>query len=317
MLRPSSASERPPMPERRVVFLSGLPRSGSTFLANLLNRHSHIHATATSPLYPLFERMRSAWSSEVTSLAQMDDDFEAAYARLIRSARAFIDAWVAESQQPVTIDKHRGWLSCIEALRALYPRVQIIVCLRDLRDVYGSLERQHRRTVLLTYPDDTEVNLVEARAGQFFSAHGVIGSPLRALQNLADIPDPLSHVFVVRHERLIDDSEASIAALLDWLGVPFERLPLTGVTQTTHEADSYYRFKFPHRIQPDLRRSAPNRDDLSPRVLNTIIERYAWFYRAFYGSHGDIDLTALTGVSSWSGQSISQDQPVARIHAES
>jgi sulfotransferase len=283
------------MCQRRLVFLAGLPRSGSTLLANILAQHTQLHATATSPLYPLFEKLRATWSSEVTALAQMDPDFEQVYARLVRSTRAFMQAWSADTPKPVTVDKHRGWLFCLETLRSLYPDLKMILCLRDLRDVYGSIERQHRRTLMLNYPDDTEHNLVEPRAAQFFSAQGVVGHPLRALRNLGDIPDPFSHLHVVRYEWFMENPPESLERLMRWLEVPVEELDLRHVPQTTHEDDSYYRFKFRHAIKPTVRQAALDRSDLSTRILATIVDQHRWFYRAFYDRNG-VNLDALRGV---------------------
>jgi sulfotransferase len=315
---PVSASPRSP------IFLSGLPRSGTTLLSNLLAQHSQLAVTPTSPLYALFEKLRTAWSSDPALLAQLDGDYDAVYARLIRSTRAFIDAWCADVDAGVdvnanvdanakantnanadadfsaggeggriTVDKHRGWLFCLETLRVLYPGFKMIVCVRDLRDVYASLERQHRKTLMLRFPDETEQNLVEPRAAQFFSASGVIGGVLRALRNLGDIPDPSAHLCIVRYESLIADPEATLGQLVEQLGLRAERFDLERVRQMTHEADSYYHFKFPHTIKGAVRAAPVDRRDLSPRVLATIVDQYGWFYRAFYGPRTGVDLSAL------------------------
>lgn len=277
----------------RIVFLSGLPRSGSTLLCNLLAQHPQVAASPTSPLYVLVETLRRTWSDEESLLAQLDADFPRVYTRLLRSTRAFIAAWCSDGDAPVVVDKHRGWLFAVETLRELLPDFQLVVCLRDLRDVYASIERQHRKTLLLTYADRLEQNLVDARAGQLFAPAGVIGGPLRALYNLADVADVRDHLYFWRYEDFVANPGNSTERLLRWLGLVPAELDPQRLRQVTHEADSYYRFKYPHRLAPGVTPSAGFRDaPVSPRILAAIARRFAWYYRSFYQPGGVVELAA-------------------------
>jgi sulfotransferase len=277
--------------KRSLVFLTGLPRSGSTLLCNILGMHAQIHATPTSPLSSLVESMRQSWSQDAALLAQLDTDFEQVYRRLGRATRAFMEAWSSDTEQPFTVDKSRYWLFIVETLRELYPDFKMIVCLRDLRDIYKSIELQHRKTLLLTFPGQLEQNLVEARATQLFAHTGTVGGPLRALANLNDVPDLRANLFFWRFESFIKDPSGYTEELLRWLGAQPETLSLERITQRTHESDSHYHFKFPHRVSPQL--SAPGSfmdADLSTRILNDIVSRNAWFYRQFYRADGVVRL---------------------------
>ena len=48
-----------------LVFLSGLPRSGSTILTSLLNQHPNIHATTTSPVLGMILNFGNNWENQV------------------------------------------------------------------------------------------------------------------------------------------------------------------------------------------------------------------------------------------------------------
>ena len=284
MLRVLSTEEQ--VQSSRVVFLSGLPRSGSTLLCSLLGAHPRVRAGATSPLHGLVETLRGAWSDDPTLLAQLDADLDGVQQRLRRALRAFILAWSADPERPVTVDKGRGWLFSVELLRELFPDFRLIVCLRDLRDVWASVERQHRRTLLLAFPDRTEPNLVDTRAGQLFAPSGLIGAPLRALANLGDLPDLAPHLYFWRYEDFAADPAGSLGRLFAWLGlepveVDFERLP-----EAPPESDSHYRFKYPHRAGARFQPPAREAEELSPRILAAIATRFGWYYRAFYAPEG-------------------------------
>lgn len=274
-----------------IAFLAGLPRSGSTLLANILAMHPQIHATPTSPLAPLVDAMRRGWSDDASLLAQLDMGYEPTYQRLTRATRAFIEAWSSAPDRALTIDKSRHWLTMIETVQALYPDFKMIVCLRDLRDVYKSIEIQHRKSLLLTFPGLVEQNLVEARAAQLFSPTGHIGGPLKALFNLNDVPDMRPHLYFWRFESFLQDPDGVTTDLLRWLDVEPLSLPLDQITQQTHESDSHVHFKFPHRIS--CRVTAPEgyaSADLSPRILSDIVNKHLWYYRQFYRSDGVVRL---------------------------
>jgi sulfotransferase len=285
---------------RRVVFLAGLPRSGSTLLCNLLGMHPEIKATPTSPLCRMVETLRRTWSEEESLLAQLDSDFDGVYERLGRAARAFIKAWSDDPGTRLTVDKSRAWLFAVEMVRELYPDFQMIVCLRDLRDVYASIERQHRRTLLLTFPDRTEQSLVDARASQLFSSMGVIGGPLRALYNLGDLPGVERNLYFWRFEDFLKDGPSSLDRLFGWLGLePMDWQPGEILQTTVPEADSFYRFKYPHNVGQSVRVPAGFRDEeFSTRILAAIVTRFAWYYRQFYRADGRVDLSSAGPESS-------------------
>jgi sulfotransferase len=60
---------------------------------------------------------------------------------------------------------------------------------------------------------------------------------------------------------------------------PF-KLDFDNIKQTTVEADSYYRFKYPHLIKNKL--TVPDFAPVSPRILSTVISKFEWFYKSYY-----------------------------------
>jgi sulfotransferase len=266
----------------KIVFLAGLPRSGSTLLCNLLAQHPELGATPSSPLCHIVQNMRRQWSDDPFLLAQLDDNFEEVYARLERSWRAFMLAWCAGDARMV-VDKNRGWLWCLETLRSVFPDFKMIVTLRDLRSVYTSIEKQHRKTLLLEFPDHLEHNLVDVRAKGLFDDGGLIGSVVRALNNVGDVPNISRHLYYVRYEDLLHSPQQALGSLTGWLGLEPHEFKLDDIEQVTVESDSHYRFKFPHKVQRKLEPPASAAEvQISPRILNEIRTRFAWYYDTYY-----------------------------------
>jgi sulfotransferase len=263
----------------KTVYLTGCPRSGSTLLCSILNTHSEITATPSSPLCSIVQKMKHEWSDEPFLLSQLDSNFDAVYDRLKRSTKAFIDEW-SRSDTKITVDKNRGWLFNVELIRHLYPDMKMIVCLRDLRGIYASVEKQHIKTALLDFPDHMEANLVDVRAANMFADQGIIGAPVKALYNLGDVPEIMDHLFIFRYEDLLQDKEKSLKALFEWLGVEPETIDFDNLNNCPQESDSYYRMKYPHVVKKGL--VAPENYAISPRILETIPAKFEWFYKTYY-----------------------------------
>jgi sulfotransferase len=203
----------------KVAFLAGLPRSGSTILANILGMHPEIKATASSPLCNIVQSMRKAWSNDQFFKAQLDKNFDEMNQKAHQTTMAAIRAWSWDQNKSVTVDKCRGWLHCIEWLRDVMPNFKMIVPIRDLRDVYTSVEKQHRKTLLLDFPDNMEHDLVDVRANALFNDGGIIGSPLKAMYNIGDIPDITRHLLIWRYEDFLKNPQEVMDKTFNFLEV--------------------------------------------------------------------------------------------------
>lgn len=87
-----------------IHFLAGLPRSGSTVLAAVLNQHPALHVTPTSGLIDLMGGMVAVWENNPAFAAQGSTKEE-----LFRLLRATVSSKYEHIEKPVVIDKSRGW----------------------------------------------------------------------------------------------------------------------------------------------------------------------------------------------------------------
>jgi len=266
----------------RFVGVAGLPRSGSTLLCQLLAEHPQIHSEGhSSPLCSALLRMRHGISDDDFFLSQLDVDFERAYAHLQSATRAFVRAWYHDCAAPIVIDKNRGWLRNFEYLLALEPDARLLVCVRELGQVYGSVEAQHQRTILLDFPDHTANHDRYNRADTLFAKDGVIGNPLRAIEAIQDLAvNVQQRIRLVKFEALMREPVATMAEVFAWLELPAQRIDPKNLTVRQHESDSHYRHKYPHRqsraIEPPVQHTIP------ARIQGEIERTYAWYYDHFY-----------------------------------
>ncbi len=266
------------------VGVTGLPRAGSTLLCQLLAQHPEIHCEGhSSPLCNTLLGIRRMISDDQFFLSQLDSSFDTSYAHLASAMRGFLHGWYHDSgAHQVVVDKNRAWLHAVELLLHIEPEAKLIVCLRELGQIYGSIEAQHQRTILVDFIDHLADYDRFGRADMLFAKDRVIGAPLIALQAVLDLPDAVKQrLYFVRFEDLVAQPVKCMSHLYAWLGLaPFEIDP-EKLTAGMQESDSHYRMKYPHRKATRMATPAPHA--VPPRIQKQIETVWAWFYRLYYG----------------------------------
>ncbi len=268
---------------KKIIYVTGLPRAGSTLLCQLLSHHPAIYSTGhSSPLNQALEKLRYTLSDEPFLLSQLDVDFELTYNRLLNAFRGFINGWFAESDKPIVVDKNRGWLHKIETVNLIDPDFRMLICVRDLGQIVGSIEAQHQKTLLLDFPDHLAPHSAYYRADALFKDDGLIGSPLKAIEQLQDIVDEKmkAKLCYIAFEALVEQPQETMNMIFQWLGLSDISIDCQNLTVKPHESDSYYRFKYRHETYPLIKPLAHHK--ISPRIVKEIHQHFAWFYEHFY-----------------------------------
>jgi sulfotransferase len=268
--------------DKKIIYVTGLPRSGSTLLCQLLGIHSHIYSTGhSSPLSQTLNQLRHNLSDNEFLLSQLDGDFDLAYQRLLNAYRGFIQGWFTETKKPWVVDKNRGWLNQLETVHLLDPDCKMLVCVREPTQIYGSIEAQHQKTLLLDFPDHLASLSRHARADKLFADDGVIGAPLKAIEATQDISESLQkRLYYVVFEHLIQDPIAVMQDIYRWLNIPAENFNPQCLPVKAPESDSHYRFKYSHQTRERI--SPPQAHIIPIRIEAEIQKMCTDFYQLFY-----------------------------------
>ena len=127
-------------------FLSGIPRSGSTILAAILNQNPATHVSTTSGLVHILDGMANTWST-APLLGEKDPDRDG----LAQAMRGVIDATYEHIDKPVIIDKSRGWPipTIMYAMgKVIGAKPKIIATVRNVADCAASFVRIAKPTDL-------------------------------------------------------------------------------------------------------------------------------------------------------------------------
>lgn len=120
-------------------FLSGLPRSGSTVLAALLNQNPKLHVTPTSGLIDTMGSLVASWEQNPANEVQGRDQEEC-----FRLLRSIATAKYEHIEKEVVLDKSRGWPEpkIMETMAKVLERpIKIVATVRDVADCAASFVR--------------------------------------------------------------------------------------------------------------------------------------------------------------------------------
>ncbi|MEJ6389558.1 sulfotransferase [Gymnodinialimonas ulvae] len=190
----------PESPEGRVIFVTGLPRSGTTLVETILDAHPQVGAGGEMPflgqaLAPSRDLLRRENRADPRALQQAGDR----YLTLARRRTGTPD---------VIVDKAISTFSRMgHAVRAL-PEARIVHVTRDPRDVGLSLYRNR-------FPDGLHRYAYDLTAmGRYIRLHDAVTAFWRAA-----LP---GQVHTIRYEELTADPETQIRALLEAVDLPWD-----------------------------------------------------------------------------------------------
>ena len=236
---------------KTIHMISGLPRSGSTLLCNILAQNPEMHSTPTSACHEALFVLRNAWGEWVEHKAAKS---------LANNLQPVLNATINayhNTDRPVVIDKGRGWLSLIELAEfALDRKVKIIVPVRGIPQILSSFEKLHRKTQAKNQGNYFQAQTIQGRAEHLLGAEQVLGLAYNRLKDamMRGLGDRLC---LVEFDDLTHNPKETLEDIYKFLELPNFEHDFTSVEQYTHEDDSVHGMDL-HTIRKDVK---PIKDD--------------------------------------------------------
>ena len=183
-------------------FLSGIPRSGSTVLAAILNQNPATHVSTTSGLVHALDGLANTWHS-----AGLLNENDPERKKLAQTMRGCIDAFYEDTDKPVIIDKSRGWPipQIMGAMNQVLNRpCKVIATVRPVPDCMASFVR-------VAKPDDLDKFMYSGQlADHLKAAYLSLDAGYRAM--------PDNFLFVV-YDELLADPKGQLDRIHEFLGL--------------------------------------------------------------------------------------------------
>lgn len=224
--------------------IAGVPRAGSTLLANILMQRPGVFVSNTSALAATCGAIKRIWFESPEVRKDMIRDTPSTDDRCVRVMRSVLESWHADRDELVVIDKSRIWNVNTLLLGSVMPEARVLVCVRDLRAVWASIELHAQKRPWaegsLLPTGSTEF----ARANHAFKETEPLGRDIYGVEDL--IRRKLPRVIFVRFEGLADNPRGTMEVVDDALGMERFEYNFENVQNRTDEVDAFELHAFPH-----------------------------------------------------------------------
>jgi sulfotransferase len=266
----------------KLFFQSSLPRAGSTLLQNILAQNPDIYATPTSGVLELVFAARGNYTNSPEFIAQ---DAELMKEGFLSFCRKGMDGFYeAITDKKYVIDKSRGWGIHYDFLNLLYPEPKIVCMVRDLRDIFASMEKNYRKNPEKQDPildwSQMQGTSVPKRI-DIWAANPPVGLAIERLSEIMRMGIDKNMLFV-RFEDLCLYPEITMGKIYEYLELPYYAHDFDNIEQVTKEDDEVYGVFGDHTIRTKLE-PVPSKANqlLGKDVTDWIYNNYRWYFDRF------------------------------------
>lgn len=222
---------------RKFYFISGLPRSGSTLLTNILLQNPKVQTTATSSLLDFLLQVRDNWNKLEghSNYPDGQDKWEV--------IRAILQNY-HKTDRPIIFDKNRAWSSHIEFIEKVMQKdAKIIACVRNLEDICTSFEKLFRKNradgEIHGEFSNSQMKTLDGRVGVWTADEGVLGRPYVSLIDTINrgLQD---RILIFPYEEWTSAPDIWFSRLYNFIGEDYFQHDFGKIEQIIRENDAGY-----------------------------------------------------------------------------
>lgn len=249
---------------KEVVFLSGLPRTGSTVLASMLNQHQGIHATTTSPVADLLTEVLNTWPAISQALK---DPHPKQFGNIAQSVITGAHQHVSKD---IVVDKNRLWPRLAPTLSKITGVKPKIICtVRSIPDIMASYILLIRRNPDITTFIDrdlidsklptTDKNRCEVLL-QKYIRHPYDSLRIGWNSRTADM-------LLVEYNDIVGGGQHVVDKICGFIGVEGFRLAVDGLQKMDENDEFHGGIPGLHHVRPVLAKTSPPAAEVLGREL--------------------------------------------------
>ncbi len=266
----------------KIFYQSSLPRAGSTIFQNLIAQNPDFYCTPTSGVLELIFAARANYTSSPEFKAQDSQLMQDGFLKFCQDGMNGF--YSAITDKKYVIDKSRGWGIHYDFLNSIHPDPKVIVLVRDLRDVFASMEKNYRSA-----PDKHQDILdwskmqgtTVPKRVDIWSQNPPVGMAIERLSEIFRMG--LNHkMLFIKFEDLCLYPQTTMQQVYEYLGLPYYSHDFDNIIQITKEDDEVYGVFGDHKIRTKLEPvRSKARDLLGKDVTDWIYTNYRWFFDQF------------------------------------
>lgn len=199
---------------KKIVFTSGLPRSGSTLLSAILNQNPRFRADITSPVRHIFDNIIESINGPGNYKSCFFGD------KMDEILRSFLET-LYDGNENVYFDHNRTWTARKELLNRLYPDHKMIITVRDICWILDSLENLSRKNLYSkpNYSSSQSSSSIYNRCEQYME--NLIKNPYNGLKELIYSNPNFKNCLIIEYDILVLHPEPVMRMIYEHIEEPY------------------------------------------------------------------------------------------------
>lgn len=270
------------MTEKTFFFLSGLPRSGSTLLASILNQHPDIYCTPEESM--ICDLMYNTFGYINNSPHYNSCPNEMGKYNICKS---LITNYYQNRSEKYIIDKCRSW-GDPENLKLITnyitKDVKIICPVRPILEVLSSFITLFERNKNVSNFVDEHIKhnkrysyrtLNDARCDELMKMNGPIDHSLYSISNLKNNHPNMIHL--VEYDDLVGDPQNAFRKIYNFLNLEYYEHDFNNIESPKEIDWKYYKIPDLHYVRKKVEKKSPNiQDVLSEYIIGKYSNYEIW-----------------------------------------
>jgi len=237
------------MSNKIYYFISGLPRSGTTLLAAILNQNPRFYADIYSPLLNTIDAVKicltASQNSTLVDNEQRKNFFE-----------GMIDGFYKHVEKPIVFDSNRRWSSHSTFLNTLYPHTKIICCVRDIVQILNSFETIRQKNSLHGYTLNGGGETVYTRCEELMAREtGIVSKAVMSLREGGMVSPEM--IYLVEYESLCKNPENTMRSIYNFIEQPYFNHDFNNVIYSNESFDRSINLEGLHTLRKKVEYKPP------------------------------------------------------------
>lgn len=267
------------------IAIAGLPRAGSNLITHIMDQNPIFTISLDSKLSPFLNEQRIFVRDNIKFNQLPHQDYENLS---INFCRAGTKSWIdTVCTSNILLDKNRVWFHQYHFFFKLFPKMKMIICLRDLRFVLNSCLRRMQESMAMEFRNNFYSNFQENFLKQQIDKLLIdpfIHEGLLSLKEIIDVNQNYkSQLYFLKYENLIENKNKEINKIYDFLELDRFSHDLQNIKVEEFHNDNFYQPIGDHYIRSSIADKLDySLEYLNQELANYIFYNYKWYYDYFY-----------------------------------
>ena len=218
---------------KKLFYISGLPRSGSTLLSTILNQNPDFYASISGPLARFMRAIIQESSAQGGYRLQCPEQTRK------KIIQGIVQDYYADKEAPIIFDTNRGYTLLTPLLKELDPTFKMIVCVRSVQWILDSFETLVRKNALSTtsmFSPDENIN-VYTRSNSLMSSSRSVGFAFEGLKQ-ALTSNERPNIHILEYDKLAKRPEQVMKEIYKFIDIPYFKHDFDNVEASYDEFDN-------------------------------------------------------------------------------